>query len=287
MSQSHYYVPEQSHWPIVAAVSLFLVAAGTAHALIYGQSLLLVIGLGCLAYLFFGWFATVVKENEAGLLNNPQIDRSFRMGMSWFIFSEIMFFAALFGALFYVRMLAIPWLSGEGTKPMNSLLWPDFLNSWPLMNPPDTALFKGPTHVVDPWHLPLVNTLLLVTSSITLTFAHHALKHEQRVKAIRWMLATVALGLCFLVVQAYEYYEAYTHLGLTLNAGIYGATFFLLTGFHGMHVTLGTIILIAITARLIKGHFTPNSHFGFEASAWYWHFVDVVWLGLFIFVYVL
>ncbi|MYM63594.1 cytochrome c oxidase subunit 3 [Pseudomaricurvus sp. HS19] len=287
MSQQHYYVPEQSHWPIVAAVSLFLLAAGTAHALIHGQSLLLLIGLVGVIYLFVGWFSTVVKENQEGLLNDPQVDRSFRLGMSWFIFSEVMFFAALFGALFYVRHLAVPWLAGEGDKPMNVLLWPEFINSWPVMNPPDTQLFQGPTTTVDPWHLPLLNTLLLVTSSITLTFAHHALKHEKRITAINWMLATIALGIAFLFVQAYEYYEAYTHLGLTLHAGIYGGTFFILTGFHGMHVTLGTIILIVITGRLMRGHFSPQRHFGFEASAWYWHFVDVVWLGLFIFVYVL
>lgn len=167
------------------------------------------------------------------------------------------------------------------------MLWPAFEASWPVMSPPDSARFPGPEETVDPWHLPFINTLLLVSSSITLTIAHHALKKGHRAVVIAWMFVTVALGVSFLVVQGYEYHEAYTQMGLTLHAGVYGATFFILTGFHGMHVTLGTIILIVMLSRILRGHFSARRHFGFEASAWYWHFVDVVWLGLFIFVYVL
>lgn len=282
-----YYVPAQSQWPIVAAISLFALAAGTAHTIIHGQPMLLLMGLAGLTYLFVGWFGAVVKENQEGLLDNDQIDRSFRLGMGWFIFSEVMFFGALFGALFYIRFLAIPWLGGEGEKPMNQMLWPTFVGAWPLMNPPDSSVFPGPREVVDPWHLPLINTLLLVTSSVTLTLAHHALKKARRPQVILWLATTIVLGLSFIVVQAYEYHEAYTELGLTLQAGVYGATFFILTGFHGMHVTLGSIILIVMLLRVMRGHFSARRHFGFEASAWYWHFVDVVWLGLFIFVYVM
>ncbi|PXF28789.1 MFS transporter [Pokkaliibacter plantistimulans] len=287
MNHQHYYVPEQSHWPIVAAFALFFLAAGTAHTIIHGQPLLLIIGLGAIAYLFVGWFGEVIRENQAGLLDNDQVDRSFRLGMGWFIFSEVMFFAAFFGALFYIRHFSVPWLAGEGAKGISHMLWPAFEASWPVMSPPDSARFPGPEETVDPWHLPFINTLLLVSSSITLTIAHHALKKGHRAVVIAWMFVTVALGVSFLVVQGYEYHEAYTQMGLTLHAGVYGATFFILTGFHGMHVTLGTIILIVMLSRILRGHFSARRHFGFEASAWYWHFVDVVWLGLFIFVYVL
>lgn len=283
----HYYVPAQSQWPIVAAISLFMMAAGGAHTIIHGQPMLLLIGLAGLIYLFVGWFGAVVQENQAGLLDNDQVDRSFRLGMGWFIFSEVMFFAALFGALFYIRMFALPWLDGGGEKASNSLLWPEFTATWPLLAPPDGSLFPGPAAVVDPWHLPLINTLLLVTSSITLTIAHHALRHGRRQQVMLWLATTILLGWIFIAVQAYEYHEAYTQLGLTLQSGIYGATFFILTGFHGMHVTLGTVILLVILLRMGRGHFNARRHFAFEASAWYWHFVDVVWLGLFVFVYVL
>ncbi len=140
---------------------------------------------------------------------------------------------------------------------------------------------------MQPWGLPLLNTILLVTSSVTVTIAHHGIKENNHKKLINWLALTVALGLGFLACQAYEYYHAYTEMGLTLNAGIYGTTFFMLTGFHGAHVTIGTIMLIIMLGRSVKGHFTPDDCFGFEASSWYWHFVDVVWLGLFLFVYIL
>jgi cytochrome c oxidase subunit 3 len=214
------------------------------------------------------------------------MDRSFRWGMGWFIFSEVMFFAAFFGALFYVRMFAIPWLGGEGAKGVSALLWPDFVATWPLLNPPDSSI-AGPEQVFSPWQLPLVNTLILITSSITLTVAHEALKVGDRKTCRNWLTGTVLLGCCFIMIQGVEYYEAYAHYGITLEAGIFGATFFILTGFHGVHVIIGTLILATMLVRIIKGHFGDENHFGFEASCWYWHFVDVVWVGLFIFVYVL
>jgi len=231
-----------------------------------------------------GWFRDVVRESMGGLYDD-QMDRSFRWGMAWFIFSELMFFAAFFGALFYLRTFALPWLDGEGAKGVTALLWPDFTASWPLMTPPDASI-AGPRELLSPWQLPLANTLLLVSSSVTLTVAHEALKMEFRRTARNWLAGTVVLGLCFLTLQGIEYYEAWHHLGLTLQAGVYGGTFFLLTGFHGLHVTIGTLILIVMLVRVIRGHFSSERHFAFEAAAWYWHFVDAVWIGLFLFVYV-
>ncbi|MBS98127.1 MAG: cytochrome c oxidase subunit 3 [Oceanospirillaceae bacterium] len=293
-THASYYVPEQSRWPILASIALFLLAFGAGtlingitHETGGGLGLLMVLaGALLMGGILVGWFGNVIHESRAGLYS-AQMDRSFRWGMSWFIFSEVMFFAAFFGALFYVRTLAVPWLGGEGDKGVSQMLWPDFTAQWPLMNPPDTEQFAGPKALVDPWHIPLLNTVLLVTSSFTITLAHHALLKDQRQRVVRWMGVTIFLGITFIGFQAYEYVEAYTKLGLTLNAGVYGATFFILTGFHGLHVTLGTVMLIIILGRILKGHFSSQQHFGFEAVAWYWHFVDVVWIGLFLFVYVI
>ena len=279
-----YYVPDQSAWPIITTLGLFCTAFGAGLWIIYDSPLLITAGFGILVYIFFGWFQKVISESQSGMYSR-QLDMSFRLGMGWFIFSEIMFFAAFFGALFYVRTFALPWLNGEGSNEMtNVLLWPEFSAQWPLLLTP-AATHATPKELIDPFHLPLVNTILLVTSSLTLTVAHHALKANDRSKLTFWMVVTILFGISFLIVQGVEYVEAYSHLGLTLESGIYGSTFFILTGFHGMHVTLGTIILIVIFLRLTKGHFSSEKHFAFEASAWYWHFVDVVWLGLFIFVY--
>jgi cytochrome c oxidase subunit 3 len=221
-------------------------------------------------------------------LNSDQLKRSYVWGMGWFIFSEVMFFAAFFGALFYVRVVSSDHLDASA-----SLLWNGFESTWPLLQTPDMAVsgdaakFKGPEALIDPWHLPLVNTILLLTSSVTVHFAHTALKKHNHKGFNLWLALTVALGIAFIICQVIEYKEAYTELGLTLKSGIYGTTFFLLTGFHGAHVTLGTLMLGIQLLRGLKGHFTHDDCFGFEASSWYWHFVDVVWVGLFIFVYVL
>ncbi len=294
MSSSTYYVPEQSRWPILASIALFLLAfgAGTLMNAMSADSggglgvALLLSGALMMGLILVGWFSNVIHESRGGLYS-PQMDRSFRWGMSWFIFSEVMFFAAFFGTLFYVRVLAVPWLGGEGDKGVSQMLWPEFTAQWPLFSPPDGERFPGPEAVISPWHIPLLNTCLLITSSFTLTFAHKALLKDELMQVRRWMFLTIVLGLVFLSFQIYEYIEAYQELGLTLQAGIYGATFFILTGFHGLHVTLGTLMLIIILGRVVLGHFDSRQHFGFEAVAWYWHFVDVVWIGLFLFVYVL
>ena len=293
-THEQYYVPAQSKWPIIATIGMATTVYGlavwfndiSAQRAESNGPLIFAIGGLFLAYMLFGWFGAVIKESRAGLYS-PQMDRSFRWGMSWFIFSEVMFFAAFFGALFYVRTFAGPWLGGEGAKGIAHTLWPGFEYVWPLLQNPDPATFVAPKSVIDPWHLPLINTILLVSSSFTVTFAHHALKHNKRGPLKAWLALTILLGLTFLGFQAAEYIEAYEELGLTLGSGIYGSTFFMLTGFHGAHVTMGAIMLTVMLVRIMKGHFDADHQFGFEAASWYWHFVDLVWLGLFIFVYVL
>jgi cytochrome c oxidase subunit III len=286
MAQGAYYVPHTAKWPIVGSVGLFFFAIGAANWLNSGPTgpWLFAIGAAIIIYMMFGWFSEVVRESEGGLYNEA-VSRSFRQGMIWFIFSEVMFFAAFFGALFYARMYSVPWLGGEGTGAMtNQFLWPDFDATWPTHGP---AELGGDFQTIPGFGLPLLNTLILLTSGVTITLAHWALKRAQRTALIVWMIATIVLGVVFLFIQGYEYVHAYRDLGLTLGSGIYGSTFFMLTGFHGLHVTIGAIMLIIITVRCAMGHFTKENHFGFEAVAWYWHFVDVVWLGLFIFVYVI
>jgi cytochrome c oxidase subunit 3 len=293
-SEQSYYVPEQSKWPIVATVGLLTTVVGMGSIMVNGSAgestttawITFWIGALIMAYMLFGWFGLVIKESRSGLYS-AQMDRSFRWGMSWFIFSEVMFFAAFFGALFYARVFAIPWLGGEGDRGSSNILWEGFQATWPLLQNPDPEAYPSPDKVIDPWHLPLLNTILLVSSSFTVTVAHHALKKENRARAKIWLAATIILALAFIAFQAEEYVEAYTELNLTLQSGIYGSTFFMLTGFHGAHVILGTLMLIIMLIRIQKGHFTPDYHFGFEAANWYWHFVDVVWLGLFVFVYIL
>jgi len=291
MTSKHqpYYVPAQSAWPIIGALGLFLIAFGAGS---YVQQLkndgsgggyILLAGIAVILFMVFGWFRTVIAESMAGLYSG-QMDRSFRQGMSWFIFSEIMFFGAFFGALFYTRMIAVPWLGGASNNAMtHEVLWPAFEAVWPLEKTPG-----GTSTQAMEWNgLPLINTILLLTSSFTLHFAHMALEKGKRTALTLYLGVTILLGLSFLALQAQEYMHAYTEMGLTLSSGVYGNTFFMLTGFHGMHVTLGSIFLLVLFFRVLKGHFSAEKSFAFEAGSWYWHFVDVVWLCLFVFVYVL
>ena len=292
MGQTHspdaniYFVPHSSKWPFVGSIAMFVTMVGVASWLndaAWGMWVFYA-GLVMLSATQFMWFGDVISESVSGHYNR-QVDVSFRMGMVWFIFSEVMFFAAFFGALFYARTLALPWLGGEGDGVMtNSLLWEGFSAAWPSAGPGQVG---GQFQTIPAWGLPLINTLILLTSGVTITIAHHALKAGDRKQLLIWLGATVLLGCTFLYYQAEEYIHAYKELNLTLGSGIYGSTFFMLTGFHGLHVTLGTLMLAIIWFRCAKGHFTKDDHFGFEAVAWYWHFVDVVWLGLFLFVYVL
>jgi cytochrome c oxidase subunit III len=282
MAQAHtqpwYYLPEPTRWPVIGSCALFLMATGTV-LWINGASVgpwVVLAGALVLVYMLFGWFGQVIGESEGGLYSR-RVDLSFRWGMSWFIFSEVMFFAAFFGALFYARVLSVPWLGEIDQK----LLWPDFQAVWPTAGPGITEHFS----TMGAWGIPALNTALLLSSGVTVTWAHWALKENKRAQLILGMIATIALGAIFLGFQAYEYIHAYTELNLRLSTGIYGSTFFMLTGFHGFHVTLGVIMLTVILFRCIAGHFRPDHHFAFEAVSWYWHFVDVVWLLLFVLVY--
>ena len=237
-------------------------------------------------YIFYGWFGTVISENRSGVLQNKQVDRSFRWGMCWFIFSEVMFFGAFFGALFYVRLVVMPILGGQSTHVASHvLLWPSFQDVWPLLKNPNPSSFSGPQSVMEAWGIPAINTLILLTSGLTVTIAHWSLIKNRRKTMLLFQLITALLGVSFLVMQGHEYAVAYLEKGLTLGSGIYGTTFFMLTGFHGLHVTIGTIGLTVILYRMWGRDFNPHNHFAFEAVAWYWHFVDVVWLFLFVFVY--
>ncbi len=286
-SREDYYIPHGSYWPILGSLGLFAMLGGFASAL-HGNTVgtvSMILGFGIIIFMVFGWIGQVINESETGTYN-LQVDNSFRMGMGWFIFSEVMFFAAFFGALFYARQLSVPWLGGEGNNAFtNQFLWPEFKSVWPLIQVPDASNFSVPKGIIEAWEIPAINTLILLSSGATLTWAHWALMNKNRNQLIAGLIATIILGISFLGLQVFEYFEAYQELDLKLSSGIYGSTFFMLTGFHGLHVTLGTIMLIVILMRAIRGHFNKDRHFGFEAVAWYWHFVDVVWLGLFIVVY--
>ena len=283
--QPYYFVPAPSRHPAMAALGLFFVILG-AGQWINGH------GWGAYALLFgfvtWGvvlqqWFSQAIGESESGLYSD-RIDGSFRWSMSWFIFSEVMFFGAFFGALYWTRLHAVPNLGNLD----NAVLWPDFKAVWPSSAPGTTGSPAGivdPFTTMGPWPIPTINTLLLLSSGVTLTIAHHALIAGHRARTIGFMWLTVLLGITFLGFQAFEYVHAYSELNLKLSSGVYGSTFFMLTGFHGFHVFVGMLMLLFITLRLMKGHFTPQRHFGFEGAAWYWHFVDVVWLGLYIVVY--
>mgnify|MGYP001818474446 FL=1 len=283
-TDEHYYVPHGSHWPAVGSLGLLFLIVGVSSWLNgadFGFYVMLT-GFAIVIFMVTGWFGEVIGESEGGLYN-AQVDRSFRQGMSWFIFSEVMFFAAFFGALFYARNMSVPWLGGESNNFFtNLLLWEGYESTWPTNGPGNIG---GEYEFMPPFGLPLINTALLLSSSVTVTIAHHALIAGKRAQLATFLAATFLLGFVFVYLQGVEYIHAYQDLNLTLSSGIYGSTFFMLTGFHGMHVTLGAIMLTIIFFRVLKGHFTPDKHFAFEAVAWYWHFVDVVWIGLYVFVY--
>ena len=313
-----YHVPESSSLAVRATIGLITTVFGAALVLndmTFGDSeapssakWVLIAGLLFFTATLASWFGTAIKENIQGL-NSAQLSHSYVLGMFWFIFSEVMFFAAFFGVLFSVRQLAGPWLAGEGDGGrMNGLLWPGFEFVWPPVTTPQESVGGVDSQLIanngvfgtsersmafaDAHHwyqwLPMWNTIILLTSSFTCHVAHAGILKGDIKKFNRWLAVTVTLGIVFVFLQAAEYYEAYQHFGLTLNSGIYGSTFFLLTGFHGFHVAMGMTMLLIQLIRSVKGkHFSASDHFGFEASSWYWHFVDVVWVFLFLFVYIL
>jgi len=282
-----YYIPNKAVWPVIGTVGLMTTLAGFANYLNGNSagSTFMVLGLMIFITMLVGWFTLQSTESESGMYNHG-VGISYRMGMMWFIFSEIMFFAVFFGALFYTRNLSVDWLAGIGDGPGRStaMLWEGFEAVWPTNGPGNVG---GEFEEMGAFGLPFLNTLLLLSSGVTCTWAHHGLLAKNRDQLIKGLIATVGLGFLFVGFQAIEYYEAYHEMGLTLGSGVYGSTFFMLTGFHGFHVCVGAIMLSVVLFRSWKGHFTPENHFAFEGAAWYWHFVDVVWLGLFIFVYIL
>jgi cytochrome c oxidase subunit III len=281
----YYFVPAPSWYPVGASIGLFFVILGAGQWINgHGWGMWsLIAGLAAWAFVLQQWFREAIHESESGLYSD-RIDLSFRWSMGWFIFSEVMFFAAFFGALYWARVHSVPALGSLE----NGLLWPDFKAIWPSTAAGFTAAPGGtvePFSTIGPWPLPTLNTALLLTSGVTLTIAHHALIAGNRARTIAFMWMTVLLGVVFLFVQGFEYAHAYKDLNLKLSSGVFGSTFFMLTGFHGFHVFVGMLMLLFITIRLHKGHFTADRHFGFEGAAWYWHFVDVVWLGLYVVVY--
>jgi cytochrome c oxidase subunit 3 len=275
----YYFVPNPSQWPVLGGASLLITMLGASawvNGITWGAYLNFA-GIFLTLVVLYKWFGDAIAESEAGKYN-ARVDVSYRWSMSWFIFSEVMFFAAFFGALFYARSISMPWLADLDHK----VLWPDFAAQWGNIGPAGTVdAFK----TMGPFPIPTINTALLLTSGVTLTIAHHALREGHRAKTAIWLFATVLLGAVFMGFQVYEYMHAYSELNLKLTSGIYGSTFFMLTGFHGFHVTMGAIMLSVVLYRVLKGHFTPDQHFAFEGAAWYWHFVDVVWLGLYVVVY--
>lgn len=294
---NYYYIADPSGWPIIGAIGLFCTVLGlvqTLHGITLGPYLIL-LGVAILITTMFGWFGHVIRESLQGL-HSKQMDTTYRWGMLWFIVSEIFLFGIFFGALFYTRIFTIPDLSGQASSFLDALLlfkgeathqyiWPKFKSAWPLLQNPNPVLFPGPKEVIYAWGIPALNTLLLLSSAVTVTWAHWGLKKGNHSRLIIGLILTILLGATFLGIQAFEYREAYLDYHLTLASGIYGTTFFTLTGLHAVHVMTGVIMLTVILIRSWKGHFLPEHHFAFEAVSWYWHFVDVVWLFLFVFVY--
>jgi len=303
MKQQHYHpvdyylIADPSYWPLFGSIGIFCALVGFINILhnhIIG-TYLAIVGVLLLAFTMAGWFGAVIKESVNGL-HSKQMDRTYRWGMLWFIVSEVALFFIFFLALFYTRMFTVPELGGEpgailhdllmaSSAYTHKLLWPNFQSTWPLLQNPNPKMFVGPKDVMDTWGIPAVNTLILLSSAVTVTWAHWGLKKNRRWQVNLGLALTVGLGLFFISMQAHEYYLAYSEYNLTLASGIYGTTFFMLTGLHAMHVTMGVIMLTTILMRCIRGHFLPQHHFAFEAVSWYWHFVDVVWLFLFLFVY--
>jgi cytochrome c oxidase subunit III len=274
-----YHLVEPSPWPLVAGIGAFVMAVGAiamfhwlrkSHVVVGGLvdlasvgPWLFLLGLAIVLFTFYAWWSDVIKEAHSGY-HTRVVALHLRYGMIMFIASEVMFFVAWFWAYFNFALF---------THESKQVLRNEFLGGvWP----------PAGIEVLNPWHLPLVNTLILLLSGTTVTWAHHALLHEDRAGVKKGLLATIVLGMMFTACQAYEYSEAHFHFA----GHIYGSTFFMATGFHGFHVIVGTIFLTICLIRVYLGHFTPKQHFGFEAAAWYWHFVDVVWLFLFTAIYV-
>ncbi len=281
-------IPEASKWPIIGSIALFFIAIGiiswlhdnrTGTYFFFAGSLIL-------SYMLWGWFAEVIKENRTVLYDDEQTRGLFRWGMFWFIISEIMFFAAFFGALFYARVLSVPWLAGEGSGLITHIvLWPNFQDIWPVLNPPDPSKFVGAKGAFDPWRIPALNTLMIIASDISMTWAYWSLLKNRRGQMIAGQIITLICACIFIYLQVLEYGDAFNSKDLFLSSGIYGSTFFMLTGVHATHVIVGIIMVFVMLIRTIKGHFDPQHGFALAATSWYWHFIDFLWIAMFVFVY--
>jgi cytochrome c oxidase subunit III len=255
-TQKHpYHIVDPSPWPIVASISAVLMAVGAILMMHDKNSVIIWFGAAGLVLTSIMWWRDVLKEGIEQKCHSDEVRHGFRYGMALFIVSEVMFFVAFFWAYFNSSIIQIDLIDG---------IWP-------------------PKHIttLDPFEIPFLNTLILLLSGCTVTWAHHGIRENNRSVMVKGLGLTVLLGVLFLSFQAYEY----IHASFTFDQGIYPSTFYMATGFHGMHVLIGTIFLFVCFLRARKGHFTPKAHFGFEAAAWYWHFVDVVWLFLFISIY--
>jgi cytochrome c oxidase subunit 3 len=281
VGRSRYFDPLPALWPILIAGALLLMAFGAAAWLNGANAgrFPFALGLASLGGILFSWFAALISEGRGGLYSD-QVEGSIRGGMAWFIGSEVVAFGTLIAALFYERFIAVPGLASGDT---HMLLWPAFTGGWPASGP----LIEGSFTAMKPWVIPTLNTAVLLSSAVAITLANVALNRGYRARLIILVLATIVLGMLFLRMQASEYYHAYTALNLTLATGVYGATFFVLTGLHGLHVAIGTAFLIVMLARILRGDFTAAHHSGFQVATWYWHFVGAVWLIVFIVVYCL
>jgi cytochrome c oxidase subunit 3 len=269
MAESHakkhdYHLVEPSAWPIVGAIGALVLTLGAVYNFHGGSPWPFLGGVAIVIYTMIGWWRDVIREAEVEGHHTPVVQLHLRYGMVLFIASEVMFFVAWFWAFFDASLFPGDWQL-QARQEFTGGHWPP----------------QG-IEVFDPWHLPLLNTLILLTSGTTVTWAHHALIQGDRA-GLKWgLVLTILLGMTFTAVQAYEY----AHAAFSFGHHIYGSTFFMATGFHGFHVLVGTIFLIVCLGRALAGHFKPDHHFGFEAAAWYWHFVDVVWLFLFACIYV-
>nr|YP_004285872.1 cytochrome c oxidase subunit III [Acridotheres tristis]ADY15508.1 cytochrome c oxidase subunit III [Acridotheres tristis] len=254
--QAHsYHMVDPSPWPILGAGAALLITSGLTMWFHYNSPLLLIIGLTSTLLVMFQWWRDIVRESTFQGHHTPTVQKGLRYGMALFITSEAFFFLGFFRAFFHSSLAPTPELGGQ---------WPP-VGITPL----------------NPMEVPLLNTAILLASGVTVTWAHHSITEANRKQAIHALTLTVLLGFYFTALQAMEYYEA----PFTIADGVYGSTFFVATGFHGLHVIIGSTFLLVCLLRLIKYHFTSNHHFGFEAAAWYWHFVDVVWLLLYISIY--
>ncbi len=275
-----YYLPQPTPWPILGCVALPTMAIGAAAWVnhVSQGAYVLAAGVLLLLVMLIGWFGTVIRESDCRLYNG-QVNTSLRQGMAWFIFTEAIIFGALFGALFYLRLYAVPHLASGET----ATLWPGFRPGWPTAGPD----FSGSFTAMKAWGIAAINTVVLLSSGVVVSLANSAIARGNLVRFKPALALVIVLGVIFLCLQTSEYYRAFTRLNLSFSTGPYGATFFFLTGLHGLHVAIGALFPSVVLIRTLRGQITQQHHFAFTAASWYWHFVDTVWVLLFIFVYVI